>query len=85
MFDHLLLVEHLHLADHLGEGAKAQGRQPFAHLLSDEEQEIDDVLGLAEETLAQLRILRGNADRAGVEMAFAHHDAAGRDQWAWSS
>ena len=37
-----------------------------------------DVLGLAGELLAQLRILRGDADRAGVEVAVAHHDAARR-------
>ena len=38
------------------------------------------MLGLAGEALAQHRVLRRDADRAGVEMAFAHHDAAGRDQ-----
>ena len=34
------------------------------------------MLGLAGELLAQHRVLRGHAHRAGVEMAFAHHDAA---------
>ena len=38
------------------------------------------MLGLALEALAQHRVLRGDADRAGVEMALAHHDAAGGDQ-----
>ena len=38
------------------------------------------MLGLAGEALAQHRVLGGDADRAGVEMALAHHDAAGRDQ-----
>ena len=38
------------------------------------------MLGLADEALAQHRVLRRDADRAGVEMALAHHDAAGRDQ-----
>ncbi len=51
-----------------------------AHLLGDEEEEIDDVLRLALELLAQLRILRGDAHRAGVQVALAHHDAAHRDQ-----
>ena len=41
---------------------------------------VDDVLGLPAELAAQHRILRGHADRAGVEMALAHHDAAGDDQ-----
>ena len=36
--------------------------------------------GCAGELRAQLRILRGDADRAGVEVALAHHDAAERDQ-----
>jgi hypothetical protein len=52
----------------------------LAHFFGDEEEVVDDVLGLALEALAQHRVLRGDADRAGVEMALAHHDAAGRDQ-----
>ena len=36
--------------------------------------------GCAGEALAQHRILRRHADRAGVEVALAHHDAAGGDQ-----
>ena len=39
-----------------------------------------DELGLAGELLAQLRILRRDADRAGVEVADAHHDAARDDE-----
>ena len=80
VLDHLALVEHLHLADHLVEGAIAQRGHQLAHFLGDEEEEVDDVLGLAGEALAQHRVLRRDADRAGVEMALAHHDAAGRDQ-----
>jgi hypothetical protein len=54
--------------------------QQQAHLFGDEEEEVDDVLGRALEALAQHRVLRGDADRAGVQVALAHHDAAGRDQ-----
>ena len=36
--------------------------------------------GRAGEALAQHRVLRRDADRAGVEVALAHHDAAGGDQ-----
>ena len=32
------------------------------------------------ELLAQGRVLGGDADRAGIEMALAHHDAAHGDQ-----
>ena len=35
----------------------------------------------ASEALAQYRILRRHTDRARVEMAFAHHDAACSNQW----
>ncbi len=80
MVDRLALVEDLGLADHLGEGAEAERGHVFAHLLGDEEEIIDDVLGLALEARAQHRVLGGDADRAGVQMAFAHHDAAGGDQ-----
>ena len=80
MVDGLALIQDLGLADHLGEGAEAERGHVFAHFLGDEEEEIDDVLGLALEPRAQHRVLRGDADRAGVEMAFAHHDAAGGDQ-----
>ena len=38
------------------------------------------MLRLADEALAQHRVLRRDTDRTGVEMALAHHDAAGRDQ-----
>ena len=38
------------------------------------------MLGIAGEAFAQLGVLGGDADRAGVEMADAHHDAAHGDQ-----
>ena len=59
---------------------KPSSAMQLAHFLGDEAEEVDDVLGLAGEARAQLRILRGDADRAGVEVAVAHHDAAQRDQ-----
>ena len=62
------------------ERAEAQLRHDLAHLLGDEEEVVDHVLGLAGEALAQHRVLRRDADRAGVEVALAHHDAAGGDQ-----
>ena len=36
--------------------------------------------GLPVNSLAQLRILRRDADRAGVQVADAHHDAARHDE-----
>ena len=43
-------------ADHLGEGAEAHLRHQLAHLFGDEEEEADDMLGLADEALAQHRV-----------------------------
>ena len=80
VLDQRALVEHLHLPDHLVEGAIAELGHHLAHFLGDEEEVVDDVLGLADEALAQHRVLRRDADRAGVEVAHAHHHAAGRDQ-----
>ena len=48
-------VEHVDAADHLVDGAEAELRHDLAHLFGDEEDEVDDVLGLARELLAQLR------------------------------
>ena len=59
---------------------KPELRHQLAHFLGDEAEEVLDVLRLARELLAQLRILRRDADRTGVEMADAHHHAAQHDQ-----
>ncbi len=56
--------------------AEAEAGHVLAEVLGDEAEEVDDVLGLAGEELAQLLVLRGHSDRAGVEVALAHHDAA---------
>ena len=60
--------------------AEAELRHDFADFLRDEPHEVHDMLRVAGEFLAQFRILRRDADRAGVQMANAHHDAAERDQ-----
>ena len=73
-------VEHLGVPHRLGQRAEAQLGQVLAHLLRDEPHEVDDVLGPPVEPLAQLRVLRGDADRARVEVADAHHDAAAHHQ-----
>ena len=73
-------LEQLGPADEIAEALDPErGHQP-AGLLGDHDHVVDDVLGLAREAGPQLGILRRHADRAGVEVADAHHDAAGRDQ-----
>src|SRR5262249_18314652 len=61
-------------------GPESERRHVLADLLGEEPEEVHDVVGAAGEALAKLRILRGDADGAGVEMADAHHDAAQDDE-----
>jgi hypothetical protein len=59
---------------------EAELGQDLAHFLGDEGHQVDDLLGRADELGAQPLVLRADADRAGVRMALADHDAAHRDQ-----
>ena len=68
------------MADHLGHRAEPELGHQLAHLLGDELEERLDELGLAAEALAQLGVLGGDADRARVEVADAHHHAARHDE-----
>ena len=73
-------VEQVDAADEIVEPRDAELRHDPPRLLGDEEEEVDDVLGLAGELLAELGILRRDPDRARVQVAGAHHHAAGCDQ-----
>ena len=80
MVDRVIHLEQLGVPDQLLEPSYAElGHQP-PDLLGDEHHVGGDVLGRTGEAGAQLGILGGDPDRAGVEMADAHHDAAHRDQ-----
>ncbi len=80
MFDGFLRLEDVGAADHLVDGAETELRHQFADFASDEFHEVDGVLGIAGKVFAEARVLRGDADRAGVQMADAHHDATERDE-----
>jgi hypothetical protein len=67
-------------ADHLVERPQAQSGHDLAQFLGDVEEIIDHMFGRAGEAGAKHRILGSDPDRAGIEMAFAHHDAAGGDE-----
>ena len=69
-------VEQVDAADGLVQRAQAERGQELAHLLGDVLEEGLDELGLAAELGPQRRVLGGDPDRAGVEVADAHHDAA---------
>ncbi len=55
-------------------------RHQGANFLGDKKEIIDHVFRLAGKALAQFRVLGGDTDRAGVQVALAHHDAALDDQ-----
>ena len=80
VLDRAVDVEQLGVADRLVERAEAELGEVLAHLLGEELEEVHDELRLAAEARAQLGVLRRDADRAGVEVADAHHDAARDDQ-----
>jgi len=63
-------------SDRLVERAETELREQLAHFARQQTQEVLDVLGLSLEALAQRGVLRGDADRAGVLVALAHHHAA---------
>ena len=67
-------------ADQLVQPRDAQRGHQLAHLLGQEHEVAHHVLGRAGEAPAKLGILGRDPDRAGVEVADAHHHAAGRDQ-----
>src|ERR1700694_5500893 len=75
-----LRIQHIDAADHVVEFAEAELRHVLANLFGDEEEKIDDVLRLTLKPLAQDGVLRGNTDRASIQMTFAQHDAAHGDQ-----
>ena len=72
----LVLVEALHMAHGLLERTEAQLGEDLTHLFGDEHHEVDHMLRLAGEACAQFRVLCGDALRAGVLLACAHHHTA---------
>src|ERR1019366_2690987 len=64
------------VTDDLVQRARAQQGQVLADLLGYELEEVLDEFRLAGEALAQYGVLRGDADRTGVQVTDAHHHAA---------
>ncbi len=69
-------LEQVASADHLVDGPEAERGHVLPEFRGDEVHEVDDVLGIALESGAKLRVLGGDADGAGVEVAHPHHHAA---------
>ena len=80
LLDHGAGVQQLDPANHFIDRADAELGHNGAQFFGDEEEVIDHMLGLASEPGTQDRVLGRHAHRAGIEMAFAHHDTARRNQ-----
>ncbi len=74
--DRIAGVEDLGMADCLFDASESELGEDLADFFCEELEEVDHEFGLAVESGAQLRVLRGDTDGAGVQVADAHHDAA---------
>ena len=66
--------------DHVFEFAETELGHDLAQFHRDEAHEIHDVRGIAGEPLAQFRVLCRDADRTGIQVTHAHHDATQHDE-----
>ena len=80
MRNRALLIEEIGSADHIVKALDADLRHQSARFFGDKEEIIDDMFGQTAESFAQDRVLRRDTDWAGIEMAFAHHNAASGDE-----
>ena len=80
VIDGLPHVEQVDATDHVFHLPEAELGHDLAQFFGDEEEVIDHVFWSAGEARTQDRVLSRHADGAGVEVAFAHHDAADRDE-----
>src|SRR5262249_48003832 len=72
----LALTQFVDSSDHFVHSAKSEHCHQFAYFVSDETHIVDYVPRLTGELCSQLGILSSDANRTGVAMAFAQHDAA---------
>ena len=69
-------VEQITAANQIVQVPHTQLGHQLTDFFGDKEKVIHDMLGLALELGPQRGVLRGDPDRASIEMAFTHHDAA---------
>ena len=75
VIDGLVRFQYIAATDHLVQSSETELCHDLTQLLRNETHEVDDILRLAAEILAQFRILCRHAGRAGVAVAYTHHDA----------
>ena len=73
-------IEHLDVADHFVHRPETQFSHQLTNLFGDVLEERLNELGLAGITPSQFGVLSRNSDRASIEMAHPHHDAARHHQ-----
>ncbi|MOA08525.1 hypothetical protein D3C78_1282990 [compost metagenome] len=69
-------VQTIGTTDHFLQAAEAKLRHPFTQILGNKGHKVHDMLRIAGEVFAKLRILRCNTNRASIKLTYAHHDAA---------
>src|SRR5439155_20422996 len=67
-------------SEHVIDSAETQLGHDFAKLLGDKSHKVHDIICAAAKKFPQARVLRGNANRTGIQVADPHHDTAHRNQ-----
>ena len=78
--DRIIVFQDFAVTNHLVDRAESKRSHDFASFFRHHEQVVDDVFRFPGEHLSKFNVLRRHADRAGIQMAFSHHDAAKSDQ-----
>src|SRR3982751_3206383 len=73
-------LEAIYLSDHFINSSESKFRHDLSQFLSYEFEKVYDMICIACKSFTQFRILCGNTDRTGIQMAFAHHDTTFNDQ-----
>ena len=76
VLNHLPQFEHIHPANHLIDGTKAELGHGFAHLLSHKVHEIHHRIGSTGKFLSKARVLGGDTNGTGILVADPHHKAS---------
>ena len=80
MVNGFLHVKLVPAPNHLVNSSETQLSHQLTNLFGNHPEVIHDVFGFAGEFLPEDGILRRHSDRTGIEMADAHHNAAGNNQ-----
>ena len=81
MFYVRALLQHVGTSNHFIDSSKTQLGHQFSEFFCNKKEIVDDVFRLSSKLFAQFRILSGNTNRTGIEVTFAHHNAANCNQW----